>query len=680
MSESIELLKKTIASSAIKRVALIDDSFDQPTVDMGVLSSYLLDTNNRTKCDFIDEELWDAAIQELTEGEDSSATEITEQLYAKYAATQDIAYDPSNSFKTHLENKGFVDPILELLKSCESLEVEVYGSDVTTKIPEHLPDLILIDLYFNSSLSPTETPTEAQAVAAVDASIEKVKHLINLESNNPAVILMSSHGASAGDRAANYRSKIESKVHASRFGFVDKKHVTKARRNTWKVEDAARDTLMDIFQTFEFGKALAQALNRWTSSAYSAVKKIEGDIQNLQLREIAYLVQFRLNEEGQGLEEYLEWFFGEALQNHIACEVDTHHENGSLEKSLDISAVNTIDGAFEPTGAVAKMYHRVRVESKRTRARKNFRLGDLYYNKVKNEVVAVMNPDCDLVLRKNKRNADQLLLVPGKISDLEGISVSVGDFIMIGDKHTNIEWSYKRVFSRPFTECFENPGLSDATYDYLGMLRPLYAQEIQALMLSHIGRVGVAVPPIIGMHAVATIMVKTTAGFVSLSGIHGPTFNCSVLHGRDSKKQPRVIFGVNIIRQIKDTLLNISHEQVLPESIPKLTQVVSQDAKTIVSRLKAGSEIGTALGYDVLLAGGTNYDRSAQGPWAVISISEVKMPTEVVLPENEGTEGTTEVAPPTVGILEIETTEVRETIVAEPVAAEVRTKKPKKGD
>jgi hypothetical protein len=305
------------------------------------------------------------------------------------------------------------------------------------------------------------------------------------------------------------------------------------------------------------------------------------------------------------------------------------------------------------------MYHRVRVESKRSRPRKNFRLGDLYRDKKSDKVVAVMTPDCDLVLRKSGkkeiRNAEHLLLVPGRISDLEKASASVGDFLMIGDVPHNIQWVYKKVFSSPFDGTLETAGQSGDDLEYLGALRPLYAQEIQANLLSHVGRVGVAVAPVIGMPAVSTIVVRTPSGVKEISA-QGTTFNCSLIQARASAQQPRVLFDRDVIRKIKAALLDMPADDLIAGSAEKIEVLKQENCSSIEKALNQGPEIGVELGHGIMLATGKR-DGSGTGPWCAIYVSQVteaKAPPAQQVPAAPAAEVVLAPATPAVGLVEPE--------------------------
>lgn len=633
MTDVVKLLRTTVGASDIKRVAIVDDVFDTPSIDpddTGAFLEFLQQSDEVRAHAQIGEVVWAKAITDIEQGEHDSdnVAEVLEKLYEKYVDTGDVKCDPAGVFASKRDaNLGFLRPLLELLRSCDSLVIQTFGSATPTIGEDEMPDLVFVDLFLNPAISPVVEPSLGDALAAAERSIERVRPLLT---KGPAIILMSSHGEKGQQEADSYRAKLNNHVYASRFAFVEKGQITKHPLNGLRVEGAARDTLLDVFQTYKFGKALSESMTRWLEATAKAVDAIGKDVRSLQLKEIAYLVQFRLAAEGQGLEEYLEWFFGEALLDYIIRSTDEAHAKRPLELALDPVSVSAIDGGFEPTKSVATMYHRVRVESKRSRPRKNFRLGDLYQDKKNNRVVAVMTPECDLVLRKSKnkevRNAEHLLLVPGLISDLEKASASVGDFLMIGEVPHNIQWVYKKVFSLPFSGTLEKAGQSGDDFEYLGALRPLYAQEIQANLINHIGRVGVAVPPVIGLPAVSTIAVRTSTGVKEISA-QGTTFNCSLIPGRASTHQPRVLFDRDVIRQIKSALLNMPADDLIAGSTDKIEALKKDNACSVEKALQQGPEIGKELANGIMLATGKR-DGTVNGPWCAIYVSQVKVQAE----------------------------------------------------
>ena len=575
----------------------------------------------------ISEGMWQKAISDINTGvvDSDSLAAVAEALYLKFVETVDAKYDPAGVFeRNRADSLKVLRPLLDLLKSCESLVLQTYGSSPKAG-EDQMPDLVLVDLILDSQYGPSADLSADQMQAAAERSIERVRPL---RKNDPSIILMSSHGEKGKAEAEKYREGLDG-VYSSRFGFVDKGHIQKPSADELRVEAAARDTLLDIFQTYTFGRALSESLTRWVEAAGKAVGSMGKDIRDLQLKEIAYLVQFRLAAEGQGLEEYLEWFFGEALLDYIIRAVDDEHNKKALDLALSDGVAATIDGGFEPTRSVAKMFHRVRVENKRSRPRKNFRLGDLYLHKADNRVLAVMTPDCDLVLRKDakgkeKRNVEHLLLVPGQISDLEKVSASVGDFLMINHTPHNIQWLYKKVYSVPIAGTLENAGQSGADYDYLGTLRPLYAQEIQANLVNHISRVGVAVPPVIGLPAVAALSVQTDTGAKDFSSgtQQAVTFPCSLIPSRSSGHSHRAVFDRDTIRKIRSAICTIKPADVIAGAAGNVAAIHKDSGEASEKALKSGPVIGDELGYGIRVASKRTGDDL---PWCALVISPVRV-------------------------------------------------------
>src|SRR5580704_778261 len=123
---------------------------------------------------------------------------------------------------------------------------------------------------------------------------------------------MSSHNVRKD--AENFRADIgegRGQVFASRFSFLEKTQLKLTATGEVEFAAEAADALLDIVQSYDFGRALNEGLGCWLESARASVEMLRTDISKLGLKEHAYLVRFRLAAEGQGLFSYLEWFFGE---------------------------------------------------------------------------------------------------------------------------------------------------------------------------------------------------------------------------------------------------------------------------------------------------------------------------------------------------------------------------------
>src|SRR5690606_18837686 len=79
---------------------------------------------------------------------------------------------------------------------------------------------------------------------------------------------------------------------------------------------------------------------------------------------------------------------------------------------------------------------------------------------------------------------------------------SLADFIILGMSQYSIEWKLKNLATR---EDFDN-------LRYCGTLRPLYAQDLQNQVLESLGRVGLAVAPVIRMNGHFRLFVRKSNG------------------------------------------------------------------------------------------------------------------------------------------------------------------------
>ncbi len=486
--------------------------------------------------------------------------------------------------------------------------------------------VVFVDLYLDPQIGADTEPLKPQADDAIKKSLERIEPLM---SANPSVVLMSSHAAR--EKMESYRKTIPGgKVYASRFVFVEKTNITEDN-DVFAFHNDVIDSLLNVFETYKFARGLNDAFDAWFNSVSVAIKDLRSEVENLELRDISYLVRFRLADEGQSLHEYLEWLLGESLIDLVGERLD-RQPRSSWYGHLETQEAQKIGGAFEgPTKTVAQLYHRVRIENARKHKRQHFRLGDLYIRTPVDgmkHLVAVMNPDCDLVTRSNgKRNAKSLLTIRGNLQDFDAPQTSVGDFIVIDGKPKNIEWDYMQIETTPFEDAMKEPGISEGEYKYIGALRPMYSQEIQANFLNKLGRVGVAVPPALAF--AASIAVKYRIADHSEKQLNLPQSytHCYYVPARQSsQKSGKVVFTrkftrdlIEVIEKINSTELSHADSAQLeefkqPSSIKKLT-AASYD----------GIVLENVLSANVLLTGKSTYKSPKDSKvwcWLILSVEK----------------------------------------------------------
>ena len=178
------------------------------------------------------------------------------------------------------------------------------------------------------------------------------------EEDIPAIVLLSSQKI---DDVDEYRHEAKGRILALRFGFLKKDIV----QQEGQIKHAAADVLLDVSQGYLFGKILQGALTQWRAGAKLALEDFIKEISNLHPKDFAYLLRFRLREEGQPLNAYLEWLFGESLKGLIEGRVNWNDSFLRLDHTPEIE--EKIEGAFEGhSKTIAELFHRIRVNSYRT--------------------------------------------------------------------------------------------------------------------------------------------------------------------------------------------------------------------------------------------------------------------------------------------------------------------------
>ena len=393
-------------SNGINKMLLIDDAYDPPAIEETVagLADFLQDENYRNTCIEcgIGEDTINAATDAAVEGRtDNEALEIVyRRLYDEFIGTGNDSFDPGGHFEL-LKGPALDDlrPLFDLLNSCgDDVQVRTAGMiDGRNIFKEFRPQVLFLDYYLDPGGASVSTAGGNGERNARSESLELLRDVIEGD-EIPAIVLMSSHDISDVDE---YRHQTDKQILSLRLHFL-KKQMVRREGMSIAVDHDAADALLDTSQGYLFGQVLQQALSQWKVGAHNALTSFMRHIGDLHVKDFAYLLRFRLREEGQCLSEYLEWLFGEYLKGLIEREVNWQHASfSSLDDSHDV--VEKIEGAFEgPSARIAQIFHNIRVNSHRLTTRREYQLGDLYAEIVGHGIRAVITPDCDLVLRNGK--------------------------------------------------------------------------------------------------------------------------------------------------------------------------------------------------------------------------------------------------------------------------------------
>lgn len=561
-------IKEAIQKGEIRKVVVIDDAFDPPAIgdgDAGPLLEFLENEDSAKilrRARITDEEV-QLAIQAITDTEysDDRLRNLVSKLYAKYVEKFDDKFDPSGRFGVLKgDNLRKVRPLLKLLKKCTGLKVEPIGSDdAAVDFAKLQPEVVFVDYILDASLAPNQPLTNGNAALGRGASLRVLRQVLEARPGaGPSVMLMSSHAIRK--EADKFREEIwgdRRKVFASRFQFLAKDDLEEGENGSIIVAPAAADALLDIAQRHRFAGALEDALTHWHTGVAEAVDQVWNTITDLEMKDYAYLARFRLADEGQPLSSYLEWFFGEVLVDSIARCVDWKQKSFTTldEGALRNKPGSEIEGAFDgPTEKVAELFYRARVDERPARQGKELRMGDIYARGDKpEELLALLTPDCDLIVRTGKRRAKRATVVAGSLHPINAPDGSVSDFFRLKRKAYNVRWDTKDVRTVEFADIEAGTDLK-----LLGTLRPVYAYELQQRVLTDLGRVGLAVAPAMAVMASAEAVVRGKDGPFRLTLAKAGKASCAVIPKRGGTDKPRVVYQRQFAADLLDRLVAIS--------------------------------------------------------------------------------------------------------------------------
>jgi hypothetical protein len=214
----------------------------------------------------------------------------------------------------------------------------------------------------------------------------------------------------------------------------------------------------------------------------------------------------------------------------------------------------------------------------------------------------------------------------------------VGDFIVIANQPQNVRWDYKAVETRPFDGVLALPGQSDTEFDYLGALRPMYAQEIQAKLLNHLGRVGVPVPPALAFASNATFHYAAKGGRAHAIQFQGEDAPCYFVPARQSGQEGMLAFRRQFVRQLIEKLEAIDQSTLTTAAAGQLKTLLTDAGRERLSKLTAdGIELEKDIGHGLLLTKkkAKMGDQSAYWGCIVVGLKPEAVPSaiDVVPPE-----------------------------------------------
>ena len=565
---------KTFKTSAVERILVVDDAYDPPECD-SQLSGDLLDIltakdlREHVSEDLLCEKDCNTAVTALNEN-DLDAVVITEAmatLYGVFLETRAPSVDPGGAFAAA---KGtaldVLDPLLELLRRCgEDANIKMVGtSDAAIAAYQDLkPDLIFIDFYLSPPNRTTNSITKEQEERDRNRSINLLKTMLakNVDAD-PAVVLMSA--TEVYDSKGAFLGHVADRVMALRFGYLHKAWVCGAGQALTASGEAA-DVLIDISSSFEFGRTLEAALKTWRAGAETALQQLNRELRDFDVKDFAYLLRFRLYEEGGPFADYLEWFLGESLRAIVDDNVEWTTD--SFSRLDDQELTQAIEGAHPlPSVQIARFFHRMRFNSWEIRERGRFALGDLFVAPSGESVRMIISPDCDLGSRKRKPAAKRILTIGGKIRGLDEDRAFAGDLFFLNTPKA-IQWKSKDLMTHEFGDT-QTLDVNGTAYEFFASMRPMFAQPIQKDALADLARVGVAVPPTVNVGAPIKVYLKKRVNNQSrVVELQGLEESCAQVlmprGGRETRK--RALFAQKFVRELVAKLEKMEEDDLFPD-------------------------------------------------------------------------------------------------------------------
>ena len=256
---------------------------------------------------------FDTAISAASEGNYNSEdlNKVYDILYTNFTQELENQFDIKGIFNV-LKGAALnsLNPLNNLLHKCvNGGEVRTAGlKDGVECYKKFRPEILFVDYYLSDDVPPIGEVKQHRKNNARKASIDLLKQVIadTSEEDIPAIILMSSYEVK---NLRKYRHDTKSdKIMSLRFQFLKKEHVLQ-EGSDFQIDQAAADVLLDTSQGYLFSKVLQRGLAQWKEGAQSALLDFKREVNNLDIKDIAYLLRFKLWEEEQPLSEYLQWFF-----------------------------------------------------------------------------------------------------------------------------------------------------------------------------------------------------------------------------------------------------------------------------------------------------------------------------------------------------------------------------------
>ena len=523
---SVAALKAICDAREIRKIAMVDDVFDTPSVNELDRTRYI-----EFRKRFTAEEPLRRAIQWVAGAaaivlptydnlEEAQLTPLWKALWHSQIGGRRLSPDVRAALRDLFTDHGhdvvgMLDLVVELLGLFHKDLGRVVTVHGTAFDPDAVSraDIVLVDFFLGQNL------TKAEALERSSAAVEAiVKQARSAGRETPSFLLVSSRPEEIDIGAFRTRSALMK----SRFRLFPKAAL--------KSENVAElVNLHDLVDASDRAAIIEDLIGDWRSGALKAIEGVHAKMLELDISDLVYLDCFRLTHEGTTIGNYLRWFLTASLHARVTGELDRKtwkkadgmrlfsvlDESGQLDAD---ALVKTFDG---PSDVIASAYGDILFDQTRGAgadafpgplANVDLMEGDLFVRPTGKDrqgfanaqILAVMTPSCDLLPRQagGAPAAKTILFLPGrlkKISDAEmDKSVTDVDFVRIKERGVwsvfHIQWDLKSPVTLDW-ETATSVGVGTG-FRRLGRIRDLYIHKIREKFASSFTRIGTEVAPL----------------------------------------------------------------------------------------------------------------------------------------------------------------------------------------
>ncbi len=479
-------LAKRLHQAGITKVAIIDDAYDAPTVDIfdgGEIDDFWGKIERDP--DML-KELQDFR-SDIQDSEDID-DEVINMLWNTRKNLKKLS-EPCNKklFVNRLQMLNDIDAISEHLRTL-GLEPIPIGSE--DELPEPSIKLVFLDYVLD--------PTAKENLGEIaTGKAKEIYRRVEKDAEKPFIVLMSDK---IDDRAQQEAFRKDSKLLGGLFGFLPKEDLLNQEKlyinlETWAIDMPARHDIQHFVEALE-------------ESVKNAGEPFVEKIRELSFEDYANIQWLSLQQDGQPLGDYMLWLY----KSYLAHLVHNNDKVLAEQKKLDkLSFDKFYPSQNAPSPRLAEIYRYALTEpgieelgphprAVQPNEEPYLHLGDVFINDTKREVLMVINAECDLAFAP-EANRDfprelSILLLPGILQTLDENpkpNLVCTELFNHNSKAYRIAWDHKCAISKKYKDVLT--WLSSEGYSRISRLSLPHALEVQHVFAANLTRIGMPIKP-----------------------------------------------------------------------------------------------------------------------------------------------------------------------------------------